>query len=59
MKPCPRRQIVYDLITDHGDGRQSVKRNVSKEHALAARELSQNVKIKPRIVYDPDLDRRD
>jgi hypothetical protein len=59
MKPSARRQIVYDVITDHGDGSQSVIRKLSKKHALAAKKLIQNAKIRSRIVYDPDLDRRE
>ena len=49
-----RREIVYDLFI--GEESQPVCRAVSRDEALAARDLIQDVRIEPRIVPDPDFD---
>jgi hypothetical protein len=59
MDAGARRQIVFDVLADLGNGMQTLQRNLTREEAVQARKLFQDVELRPRIVLDPDLERND
>ena len=56
IDPMYRRKIVYDVFVGAGPT-WTVARGLSVDEAQAAKELLQDVRLEPRIVPDPDLDR--
>jgi len=59
MNAGARRQIVFDVLADLGNGTQTLQKNLTREEAVQVKKLFQDVELRPRIVLDPDLERND
>ena len=57
MLTLPRRQIVYDLFADTGCGLEDIALGLSRDEMREAVNLFRDIRISPRITYDPDIER--